>query len=104
MNRIQPIAAHVAYMTCPGNHGMLLPMTTNMVTTFVVLQRSHISSATTLTGSPCLQMTIHSGIHGIWAQYISSGIPVWNSSEIEVYMHCNIVRITINRVAIYHLF
>ena len=21
MNRIQPIAAHVAYMTCPGNHG-----------------------------------------------------------------------------------
>ena len=23
MNRIQPIAAHVAYMTCPGNHGVL---------------------------------------------------------------------------------
>ena len=23
MNRIQPLGAHVAYMTCPGNHGLL---------------------------------------------------------------------------------
>jgi len=71
MNRIQPLGAHVAYMTCPGNHGLLIKLF--VIIYLVTLQKYHTISVTILTGSQCLLMTIHSGIHGIWAQYISSG-------------------------------
>ena len=83
MNRIQPIAAHVAYMTCPGNHGNCCHHVTvdwYFTCCAVMLQRSRISSAITLTGSLCRQATIRSGTHGIWAQYISSGIYKYNNN------------------------
>ena len=77
MNRIQPIAAHVAYMTCPGNHGVLSTVDSGsglfIFTLSCLLQRFLISLATTSTGSQCLLVTTHSGFHGIWAQYISLG-------------------------------
>ena len=75
MNRIQPLAAHVAYMTCPGNHGALssVCLVSTCLLHRVLLQRSLISSATILTDSRCLLVITHSGIHLTWALYTLSG-------------------------------
>jgi len=59
MNRIQPIAAYVPYMTAPGNHGTFdsnhFEYLTNFLRNlFLLSQRLHTPSATTGTDFICL--------------------------------------------------